>query len=440
MSEVAVQIDNLSKIYKIYEKPIDRMKEALSPSRKKYHKNHYALNDISFEVNKGETIGLIGTNGSGKSTILKIITGVLSPSSGNVRVNGKISALLELGAGFNPEYTGIENIYLNGTMFGYSKEEISVKLESILEFADIGEFVDQPVKTYSSGMFARLAFAVAINIEPDILIVDEALSVGDSFFQNKCFKKFDELRKRNVTIIFVSHDIASIKRMCNRTLWIEKGEKKAFGETNKICNLYFNEQKKILNKETNIDETIEHLKLTVKTSDEKEKIERKIKFPKINLTNDNILSEDVEIISFFISDEKDEMVEVLIPKEVYNFNCIIKFEKSIKNGIVGFVLENTRGIQLVASNTFLSTEKVFDAKSGDVFKVSFRITLPKLLKGEYLISPAIAIGDQQNHKILTWLHNTNKIYIDNNGYNVSLLEIENEVEIESINKESFEII
>ena len=177
----------------MYERPIDRLKETLRPGHKEYHRKFYALNNISFDVEEGQFVGIIGTNGSGKSTILKIITGVLTPTQGEVTVNGRVSALLELGAGFNMEYTGIENIYMNGTMMGYSRQEMDAKLPEILEFADIGEFAGQPVKSYSSGMFARLAFAVAINVEPEILIVDEALSVGDVFFQAKCYKKFEEL-------------------------------------------------------------------------------------------------------------------------------------------------------------------------------------------------------------------------------------------------------
>ena len=191
MSEVAIRVDDVSKLYKLYDKPSDRLKESLGLTRKKLYKEHYALHNVSFDVKRGETVGIIGTNGSGKSTILKIITGVLNPSGGHVEIDGRISALLELGAGFNMEYTGIENIYLNGTMIGFSREEIDAKMQDILDFADIGDFVHQPVKTYSSGMFVRLAFAVAINIDPEILIVDEALSVGDVFFQAKCYKKLD---------------------------------------------------------------------------------------------------------------------------------------------------------------------------------------------------------------------------------------------------------
>jgi ABC-type polysaccharide/polyol phosphate transport system, ATPase component len=238
MLDTAIKVENLSKVYKLYDKPIDRMKESLSLSRRKYGREHYALNNISFEIKKGETIGIIGTNGSGKSTLLKIITGVLNPSSGIVEVNGKISALLELGAGFNPEYTGLENIYLNGTMMGYTKEEMKQRVNPILEFADIGEFINQPVKTYSSGMFARLAFAVAINVEPEILIVDEALSVGDVRFQIKCMNKMKNMMEGGTTVLFVSHDTNSIRRFCTKAIWLSNGVMQEIGEVNRIADKY----------------------------------------------------------------------------------------------------------------------------------------------------------------------------------------------------------
>lgn len=236
--EAAVTVCDVSKVYKLYKKPVDRLKEALALSRKKLYREHYALNHISFQVNKGETVGIIGANGAGKSTLLKIITGVLSPTSGAVDVNGKISALLELGTGFNPEYSGIENIYLNGTMSGFTREEMDEKLDDILKFADIGEFVYQPVKTYSSGMFARLAFAVSIHVDPEILIVDEALSVGDLRFQIKCMDKMKSMMQEGTTVLFVSHDINSIRRFCTRAVWLRNGEIEADGEVNQISDRY----------------------------------------------------------------------------------------------------------------------------------------------------------------------------------------------------------
>ena len=241
MSEIAISVNNISKMYKLYENPMDRLKESLGLTRKKRYKEHYALNNVSFQVKKGETVGIIGTNGSGKSTILKIITGVLNPTQGEVVVDGRISALLELGAGFNGEYSGIENVYLNGQMIGFSKEEIDAKLQDILDFADIGDFIHQPVKTYSSGMFVRLAFAVAINIEPEILIVDEALSVGDVFFQAKCYRKFEEFKEMGKTILFVSHQMNTIRQLCDRVVVLKEGQVIYDGEVEEGIRLYNSE-------------------------------------------------------------------------------------------------------------------------------------------------------------------------------------------------------
>ncbi|WP_185807694.1 ABC transporter ATP-binding protein [Lysinibacillus telephonicus] len=227
----AVLVKDLTKVYKLYDNPKDRLKESLSFIRKKYHSEFYALNGVSFSIKKGQTLGIIGKNGSGKSTLLKILTGVLTPTSGSVMVNGKVAALLELGAGFNVEYTGIENIYLQGTIMGYSREQMDQRLDGILNFADIGEYIYQPVKTYSSGMFARLAFAVAINVDPEVLIIDEALAVGDMKFQAKCFNRLTELKENGVTILFVGHDVSSIRTFCDLALWLHEGEVIEYGNT-----------------------------------------------------------------------------------------------------------------------------------------------------------------------------------------------------------------
>lgn len=237
MGEV-IQLKNVIKTYKLYNKPLDRLKEAISFRNRSYHTEFKALNGITFNVEKGDAIGILGKNGSGKSTLLKLITGVLTPTSGIIEVKGKISAILELGAGFNPDYSGRENIYLNGLMMGYSREEIDKKIDDIIQFADIGDFIEQPVKIYSSGMFARLAFAVSINVEPDILIVDEALAVGDVRFQTKCIEKMKELKKNGTTILFVSHATEQVKRFCNKAVWLKNGIIEALGESSEIVDLY----------------------------------------------------------------------------------------------------------------------------------------------------------------------------------------------------------
>ena len=242
MNEELISVKNVSKVYRLYDRPIDRLLESISIRKKSYHKDFFALQNISFSVNKGEAVGIIGTNGSGKSTMLKIITGVLSPTSGSVETKGTVCALLELGAGFNQDYTGIENIYMNGTMMGFSKAEMDEKLPAILEFADIGDFVYQPVKSYSSGMFVRLAFALYISIDPEVLIVDEALSVGDVFFQAKCYHRMDELKRKGTTILMVTHDLGSVMKYCDRVVLFHKGEKVGEGLPGQMVDKY----KKIL--------------------------------------------------------------------------------------------------------------------------------------------------------------------------------------------------
>lgn len=238
MENKAISIKNITKSYKLYDVPFDRVKEAFSLSHKIYSSEKCVLKNITLDINAGDVVGIVGTNGAGKSTLLKLVTGVLTPTTGSIEINGKIAALLELGTGFNPEFTGIKNIFLNGTMMGFSHEEMQSKLQDIIDFADIGEFINQPVKIYSSGMFARLAFAVAINVEPDILIVDEALSVGDLRFQIKCMDKMKSMMDKGVTVLFVSHDINAIRRFCTKGLWLKDGEVQSYGETNRVCDQY----------------------------------------------------------------------------------------------------------------------------------------------------------------------------------------------------------
>ena len=243
---IAICARNLDKVYKLYDRSIDRLKESLHPLRRKYHHDFYALRDISFEIEKGETFGLIGKNGSGKSTLLKIIAGVLTPSGGNLEVRGKVSALLELGVGFNPDMTGLENIYFSGTIMGYSREEMDSKVEDILSFADIGDFIQQPVKTYSSGMFVRLAFAVATKVDPEILVVDEALAVGDIFFQSKCMLLMRKMIDSGVTLLFVSHDTSSVTNLCKRAIYLESGTIKAMGDALSVADHYLKDMRQLI--------------------------------------------------------------------------------------------------------------------------------------------------------------------------------------------------
>ena len=292
-----IEVNHVSKIYNLYKKPSYRFYETILFNKKSFHEEFEALKDISFNVKKGECFGIIGVNGSGKSTILKIITGVLNQTKGDVKINGKISALLELGAVFNQEYTGIENIYMNGLVLGYKREEIDKMIPAIEQFADIGDFINQPVKLYSSGMFARLAFAVAINVDPDILIVDEALSVGDIFFQSKCYKKFEEFKSLGKTILFVTHDLTSVLKYCDRVMVLNKGDVIDIGKPSEMVNIY----KKIL--ANTFDEEDNKNKIENKKINQDFLWKKKLALnPKPNIYGNN----EAEIIDFGIFDDQGD--------------------------------------------------------------------------------------------------------------------------------------
>ena len=394
--DIAISVNDVSKMYKLYDNPMDRLKESLGLSRKKKYKEHYALNHVSFQVHKGETVGIIGTNGSGKSTILKIITGVLSPTGGEVSVNGRISALLELGAGFNGEYSGLENVYLNGSMIGFSREEIDAKLQSILDFADIGEFIHQPVKTYSSGMFVRLAFVVAINIDPEILIVDEALSVGDVFFQAKCYRKFEEFKEMGKTILFVSHDLSSIGKYCDRVVLLNKGEKLAEGGAKEMVNLY---RRVLVNQydDADLEEGAENAEagqdgqLTDGTAGENvSKKEhagggRAMK-DSLNL-NPKVLeygSKLGEIVDFAIRDDTGMITNVIEKGKEFSVQMKVRFQADVNDPIFAFTLKDLKGTEITGTNTMYEHTPVKPQKAGDVREITFKQIMP-LEAGEYML-------------------------------------------------------
>ena len=362
-SKNAIEIRNLSKMYKLYNKPSDRLRDSLGLSRKKRYKEHYALQNINFDIHEGECVGIIGTNGSGKSTILKIITGVLSPTEGTVTVNGRISALLELGAGFNPEYSGMENIYLNGTMLGFSEEEIDSRLDEILSFADIGDFVNQPVKTYSSGMFVRLAFAVAINIDPEILVVDEALSVGDVFFQSKCYHKFEEFKKQGKTILFVSHDLGSVSKYCDRVILLNQGEMLDEGTPKAMVDMY----KQLLVHQD-----------PVKQAENTEPEENWKDGFQVNPNTLEYGEKQAEIRDFVVVDSSEKGSEFEIKMRLH-------FNESIQQPIAAFTIKNIQGTEITGTNTMYEGINIEHPDAGRECVVTFRQKMD-LQGGEYLIS------------------------------------------------------
>ena len=380
MSEIAISVNNISKMYKLYENPMDRLKESLGLTRKKRYKEHYALNNVSFQVKKGETVGIIGTNGSGKSTILKIITGVLNPTQGEVVVDGRISALLELGAGFNGEYSGIENVYLNGQMIGFSKEEIDAKLQDILDFADIGEFIHQPVKTYSSGMFVRLAFAVAINIEPEILIVDEALSVGDVFFQAKCYRKFEEFKEMGKTILFVSHDLSSIGKYCDRVVLLNKGEKLAEGDAKEMVNLYRRVLVNQYDEPGENNDTKETQEKGTAVQEEKSMKEQLNLNPKVLEYGSKL----AEIQDFAIREKSGMITNVIEKGEEFSVDMKIHFQETIQEPIFAFTIKDLKGTEITGTNTMYENTPVGTQKAGETRRIRFTQKMP-LEAGEYML-------------------------------------------------------
>lgn len=374
-----IEIKNISKIYNLYNKPSDRLKEALF-ARQSRHTEFAALNNVSFNVNKGEILGIIGKNGSGKSTILKIITSVLTPTSGECIVKGKIAALLELGAGFNMEYTGIENIYLNGQMIGFSKEEMDKKLQDIIDFADIGEHIYQPVKTYSSGMFARLAFSVAISVDPDILIVDEALSVGDVFFQNKCYRRFEEFRERGKTILFVTHDMGSVIRYCNRCVLLNAGKKVAEGKPQEMVDLY----KRIMVGQWNENEESSEEASSIQSSNVKNDQLWKDQIstnPDIEVYGDG----RADIIDFGIFSDTGDIGNNVYKGDYYSVKMKVRINEDNLNPIFAFKLRDIKGTELTGTNTMLEDIDTSQCKKGDIVTITFR-QKQYLQPGQYLVS------------------------------------------------------
>lgn len=420
----AISIQGLSKKYNLYDRPIDRMKEALSLTHKNYHREFYALKDVSFCVHKGETVGIIGCNGSGKSTILKIITGVLNATSGKIDIQGRISALLELGAGFNPEYTGIENVYLNGTMIGMTKEEIDAKLPDILEFADIGDFVYQPCKTYSSGMFVKLAFAVAINIDPEILIVDEALSVGDVFFQAKCFRKFESFKENGKTILIVSHDLGSISKYCDRVIVMHKGKIVQEGPPKEMIDLY----KQIL---------VDQYDNQEKKSSEPARAEE------INLDNDEQLWKDrmevnekvlaygdnsAEIIDFAIVDSQGRITNTIGKGETFEVRMKAKFNCRVSDPIFAFTFKNLMGTEICGTNTMYEKVNIQERDKGDIRAVSFKQRMD-LNGGEYLLSLGCTGYEQNNFVVYHRLYDVCSVVVVSDKNSVGFFDMNSEVHL-----------
>ncbi|MBA1419395.1 MAG: ABC transporter ATP-binding protein [Epsilonproteobacteria bacterium] len=377
MNDIAIKIDNLTKIYHLYDKPQDRLKEALNPFKKSYHHDFYAMNDVSFEIKKGETVGIVGKNGAGKSTLLKMITGVLTQSSGNIYTDGKIASLLELGAGFNPEMTGLENIYLNGTLMGFSREEMDPKIDAILAFADIGEFIYQPVKMYSSGMFARLAFSVSINVDPDILIVDEALSVGDLAFQMKCFKKFQDFQEEGRTILFVTHALDTVIRYCSRGIVIDGGHKVFDGSSKDAIDSF----KKILSGDF-YEKDLEEKKKLIYENNGKNLLKHAFKEHK---EMDIYGNGKAHIIDYGTLDAEGNPADILDYNTPFTIVMEVQFTELVENPIFAFTLKDAKGLEITGTNTHMKHMVTGIYDKGDTITVKFE-QKANLQLGQYALS------------------------------------------------------
>ncbi len=431
MDNIAIQVTDIEKVYKLYDKPSDRLWEALGFGRGKHHTEHHALKKVSMTIKQGECVGIIGTNGSGKSTILKIITGVLSPTSGSVTVNGRISALLELGAGFNMEYNGIENIYLNGTMIGYGKKEIDEKLDAILEFADIGEYVYQPVKTYSSGMFVRLAFAVAINIDPEILIVDEALSVGDVFFQAKCYHKFEEFKEMGKTIVFVSHDLSSISKYCDRVVLLNQGVKLGEGAPKKMIDTYKQvlvgqytisdaEGERLLDDEQLRNAAAEKMGKAVQTDHSAE--------------NPELLeygSKKAVITEYYITDDKGIRTSAIIKGSSFTIHMRVKMNENIQAPIFAFTIKNVRGTEITGTNTMFEKAFLEPVNAGSEKEVSFTQDM-NLQGGDYLLSLGVTGYENDDFTVYHRLYDVLDMTVISDKDTVGFYDMNSEVEVRDV--------
>jgi lipopolysaccharide transport system ATP-binding protein len=404
--DTAIAVRNLTKTYRIFGHPGDRIKQALTFGRVKFHRDFTALKDVSFEIKKGETVGIIGRNGSGKSTLLQLVCGILKPTSGTVQVNGRISALLELGAGFNPEFTGRENVYFQGAVMGFTKAEMDARFDEIAAFADIGEFIDQPVRTYSSGMYVRLAFSVAIHVEPEILVVDEALSVGDALFTQKCFRFLTEFRKKG-TLIVVSHDLHAVKGLCERVLWLDQGAVQAFGVAKTVCEGYLSamfggsQRNREISNNSEDDDQADQRSPYLNASN----LRNDLELFRFNPAAPSFGSGGAQVVNVRLIDPSGQSYSWVLGGEVVTLSIEARVREDMASPIIGFIVKDGIGQALFGDNTFLSyADHPIVVAVGDTLEARFRFRMPRLPIGEYSVAVAIAEGSQGAHEFHHWVH------------------------------------
>lgn len=393
-----VSFRSVSKSYPIYDSPWDRLRELLLFNRRSFHRDFWALRDVTFEVDRGSTFCLIGENGSGKSTLLQLVANIFPPTAGKVEVRGRVSALLELGSGFSPEFSGRDNVYLNGAILGLSTREIDRRYRDIEDFAEIGEFIHQPVKTYSSGMLVRLAFAVAINVDPEILLVDEALAVGDVYFRQRCMRKVHELRSRRVTILFVSHSMGDVKAIGDRVMWLDAGRVVDVGPPESVVSKYLSRM---------IEKDAAYLKLkhaAAHPSGSPPVIAPEVveSIPNIDFRYGN---KAAEVIGIAVLDPMGAPINLIEPGSQIMVRISVRACAPLDSPIVGFMLRNHLGIDFSGANTAREGYDLPPMSPGDIFTVDFHLTLPELYPGHFSLSPAIANGALRGYEMCDWIDN-----------------------------------
>jgi ABC-type polysaccharide/polyol phosphate transport system ATPase subunit len=380
-----IELQGVSKKYPIYARPGDRLRELLTLNRRRYHQEHWAVRDVTLGIRRGETFCVIGENGSGKSTLLQLIAGILTPTSGQVLVHGRITALLELGSGFNQEYTGRENVHLNGAILGFAAGEVERKLGQILEFAEIGEFVDQPVRTYSSGMLVRLAFAVAVHLDPDILIVDEALAVGDICFRQRCMRKIHEMRGRGVTIVYVTHDVSDVKALGHRTLWLDRGRVAALGDSAEVVQKYL--AALIAKDARRLRGGQERASGTAADYCEPGRIVTSLS-PSARRHGDA----RAEVLGISVMDDRERPIDAVRTPARLLVRVSVRAREAIRLPIVGLLIRTEEGVDFTGANTASEGVEMPPLEPGQVATVDFRLRLPEVAAGRYSFAPAICEG------------------------------------------------
>lgn len=416
IAETVIEVNGVGKSYHMYERPSHRLWQALAGKRKSYYKDFWALRGVSFSIRRGQTVGIVGRNGSGKSTLLQMIAGTLNPTEGSISVKGRVAALLELGSGFNPEFTGRENVYLNATILGLTRAQIEQRIDSILVFADIGEFIDQPVRSYSSGMSVRLAFAVIAHVDADILIIDEALAVGDAFFSQKCMRFLREFQK-NGTLLFVSHDAAAVTNLCENAIWLQNGQMRLVGTSQEVIEAYMAEQHVVGRREVGSEEIVvahkKPRKLLSDAPDFRQEVLREAgvqnRMSLFEFDPDNVGQEfgaqGARIVDVRLTDADGNRVLVFEGGELVRLELQVALEQALDNLIVGFYVKDRLGQRLFGDNSYFACKnKPVSGEAGETVVGSFLFRMPVMPSGSYMIDAAVASGDQHDHTQQHWIH------------------------------------